>query len=268
MDRVGEGVAEVLRGRYVDGDALRLPETLGEGDPKTSSFSRGNDRGLGWVGLSLARAAPSFERPPEGTRRNGDLLTYSLRARPLSPMLCRGTRLPGRMSGLSFSLLPETTLSPEVLLSPFPVTAGKATRVRSAETRLVPDTADPLAPPPLADRDVERGLAVADMPNPILAFGVDATPEAVTGASPIARFPPPRSCMTLSSACVRPTEPLDCLNGEFDTREFFVTCLKLELVRRGEAARPLLGDPIPSDMLGDGLRGDSSLLAIFNGDHP
>lgn len=268
MGRVGEGVADVLRVRYVDGDAFRRPDALGDGDEKTSSFSTGKDLGLACVGLSLARAAPSLERPPDGTRRKGDLLTYSLRARPLSPMLCRGTRLPDRMSGLSFSLLPETTRSPEALLSPPPATAGKATFVRSAETRLVPDTADPLAPPPLADRDVERGLAVADMPNPILAFAVDATPEAVTGASPIALLPPPRSCMTLSSAEVSPADPLDCLKGELETREFFVTCLKLELVRRGEASSPLFGDPIPSDIFGDGLRGDSSLLAIFKGDQP
>lgn len=65
-----------------------------------------------------------------------------------------------------------------------------------------------------------------------------------------------------------PPDPVpDCLKGEFETREFFVTCLKLELVRRGEASSPL-GDPIPSDILGDGLSGDSSLLAIFSGDHP
>lgn len=108
-------------------------------------------------------------------------------------MLCLGTRLPDdRMSGLSFSLLPDTTLSPDDLLSPVVLAiTGKATLVRSAETRRVPDIADPLLPPPpLADREVERGRTVAEMPSPILAFGVDATPEAVTGASPIVLFPP------------------------------------------------------------------------------
>lgn len=43
-----------------------------------------------------------------------------------------------------------------------------------------------------------------------------------------------------------------------------MTCLKLELVLRGDASKP--GDS-PSDIPGD-LRGDPSRFAIFRGDHP
>jgi len=96
-------------------------------------------------------------------------------------MLCRGTRFPDRISGLSFSLLPETILSPDTLLSELDgVGLGF-----SADTLLVP--VDDL--PPLADLDVERDFAVAEIPSPILAFGVDATPEAEAGASPIPLLP-------------------------------------------------------------------------------
>lgn len=96
-------------------------------------------------------------------------------------MLCRGTRFPDRISGLSFSLLPDTILSPDTLLSEL----GGVGFVRSADTLLVP--VDDL--PPLADLDVERDFAVAEIPSPILAFGVDATPEAEAGASPIPLLP-------------------------------------------------------------------------------
>lgn len=58
----------------------------------------------------------------------------------------------------------------------------------------------------------------------------------------------------------------DCLKGEFETSEFLVTCLKLELVRRGDASSP--GEVTPSDKPGEGLRGDPSFLAILSGDHP
>lgn len=181
-------MGEVLRARNLDGEALRLAAGEGEGDEKMSSFSTGIERGLALVGLSFARLDPAFESPPDGERLKGDLLTYALPASPFKPPLCRGTRLPERISGLSFSLVPETTLSPEALLSP--VMVGKATRVRSADTFLVPLTADPLPLPlPLADREVERGREFAEIPRPILAFGVDATPAAVAGASPIALRP-------------------------------------------------------------------------------
>jgi hypothetical protein len=142
-----------------------------------SSFSTGIDFGLGWVGLSLTLLDGELDSPPDGTRRKGDLLTYSFRARPFNPILCRGTRLPDRISGLSFSLLPDTILSPDTLLSEL----DGVVLVRSAEALLVPE--DDL--PPLADRD----FAVAEIPSPILAFGVDATPEAGTGASPIPLLP-------------------------------------------------------------------------------
>jgi hypothetical protein len=178
--RGGEGVGEVLCVRNFDGDA-RLLAADGEGEEKMSSFSTGIDLGLGWVGLSFALLEGELDNPPDGTRRNGDLLTYSFRARPFNPILCRGTRLPDRISGLSFSLLPETILSPDTLLS---VLEG-VVLVRSAETLLVP--VEDL--PPLADRDVERDFAVAEIPSPILAFGVDATPEAEAGTSPIPLFP-------------------------------------------------------------------------------
>lgn len=166
--------------RNFEGDA-RLFAAVGEGDEKISSFSTGIDLGLGWVGLSLTLLDGELDNPPDGTRRKGDLLTYSFRAKPFNPILCLGTRFPDRISGLSFSLLPETTLSPDTLRS---VLVG-VVLVRSAETRLVP--VDDL--PPLADRDVERDFAVAEIPSPILAFGVDATPTADTGASPIPLLP-------------------------------------------------------------------------------
>jgi hypothetical protein len=71
--------------------------------------------------------------------------------------------------------------------------------------------------------------------------------------------------MTLSSADVSPAGPFDCLKMELETSEFLVTCLKLELVRRGDASIP--GESGPSDIPGD-FRGDSSRLAILRGDHP
>ena len=51
--------------------------------------------------------------------------------------------------------------------------------------------------------------------------------------------------------------------GEFDTSEFFETCLKLVLVRLGEF-------PSVSDGLGDGLSGEvtESRLLIWSGDQP
>ena len=127
-------------------------------------------------------------------------------------------------------MLPDTILSPDTLLSP---EADGDALLRSVETRRTPI----LDLPPLADRDAERGLALAEIPNPILAFGVDATPEAEAGASPIP-LRPARSCMTLSSAEFNPEGAADCLKIELETNEFLVTCLKLELVRRGDASRP------------------------------
>ena len=170
-----------MRVRKCEGET-RLLEADGEGEEKISSFSTGIERGLGLVGLSFALLDGELDRPPDGTLRNGDLLTYSFRARPLRPMLCRGTRLPDRMSGLSFSLLPETILSPETLLSELD---GATLVVRSADTLLVP--VEDL--PPLADRDVERAFALAEIPSPMLALGVDATPEAEAGVSPIPLLP-------------------------------------------------------------------------------
>jgi len=70
--------------------------------------------------------------------------------------------------------------------------------------------------------------------------------------------------MTLSSAEFSPGVALDCLKIELETSEFFVTCLKLELVLLGDASNP--GDS-PSDIPGD-FSGDPSRLAIFRGDHP
>jgi hypothetical protein len=200
-----------------------------------------------------------LDSPPDGTRLNGDLLTYSFRASPFKPILCLGTFLPDRTSGLSFSLLPETTLSPEALRSEV---EGGVAPVRSEDALLVP--VDDLVP--LAERDAERALAVAEIPKPILAFGVDATPAADAGASPIPLLPA-RSCMTLSSAEFRLVDPDDCLNIELDTREFLVTCLKLELVLRGDASSPPGDSPPASDIPGD-FNGDPSLLAILRGDHP
>jgi hypothetical protein len=223
-------VGEVLRVRNLDGDA-RLLLADGEGEEKRSSFSRGIDLRLGWVGLSFALVEAALDSPPDGTLLKGDLLTYSFLANPFKPILWRGTRFPeDRISGLSFSLLPETTLSPETLLSP---DAEGDALVRSVETLRTPM----LDLPPLADRDAERGLAFAEIPNPILAFGVEATPEAEVGASPIP-LRPARSCMTLSSAGLSPAGVVDCLKIELETSEFLVTCLKLELVRRGDASRP------------------------------
>lgn len=100
----------------------------------------------------------------------------------------------------------------------------------------------------------------------MLTFGVDATPAAVAGASPIPLLPA-RSWMTRSSAEVSPAPPEDCLNIEFDTREFLVTCLKLELVLRGDASNPCPGESGPSDMPGD-FNGEPSRFAILRGDHP
>jgi hypothetical protein len=237
-----------------EGDA-RLFAATGEGEEKISSFSTGIDLGLGWVGLSFALLDGELDNPPDGTRRKGDLLTYSFRARPFNPILCRGTRFPDRISGLSFSLLPETILSPDTLLSEL----DGAGLVRSADTLLVP--VDDL--PPLADLDAERDFAVAEIPSPILAFGVDATPTAEVGASPIPLLPA-LSWITLSSAEFSPGVALDCLNIELETSEFLVTCLKLELVLLGDASNP--GDS-PSDIPGD-FSGDPSRLAIFRGDHP
>jgi hypothetical protein len=97
-------------------------------------------------------------------------------------MLCLGAPLRDRISGLSFSLLAETTLSPDALLS---VLVG-VVLVRSTETRLVPDGD---GRPPLADLDADRGLAVAEIPRPMLTFGVEATPAAGAGASPIPLLP-------------------------------------------------------------------------------
>jgi len=238
-----------------EGEA-RLFAATGEGDEKISSFSTGIDFGLGCVGLSFALLDGEPDNPPDGTRRKGDLLTYSFRARPFKPILWRGTRFPDRISGLSFSLLPETTLSPDILLSEL----GGVGFVRSADTFLVVPEEDL---PPLADLDVERDFAVAEIPSPILAFGVDATPEAEAGASPIPLLPA-LSWITLSSAEFSPGVALDCLKIELETSEFFVTCLKLELVLLGDASNP--GDS-PSDIPGD-LSGDPSRLAIFKGDHP
>jgi len=77
-------------------------------------------------------------------------------------------------------LLPETILSPDTLLSEL----DGVVLVRSADTLLPVDDL-----PPLADRDVERAFAVAEIPSPILAFGVEATPEAEAGVSSIPLLP-------------------------------------------------------------------------------
>ena len=79
-------MGEVLRVRNLDGDA-RLLLADGEGEEKRSSFSTGIDLGLGWVELSLALVEDALESPPDGTRLNGDLLTYSFRANPFNPIL-------------------------------------------------------------------------------------------------------------------------------------------------------------------------------------
>lgn len=171
----------MFRARNLEGESRRLTAE-GEGEENISSFSRGNDLGLDWLGLSFARVDEVPDRPPDGTRRNGDLLTYSFLARPFNPMLCLGTRLPDRISGLSFSLLAETTLSPEGLLSPLP----GAVLVRSVDVRLEPEGD---GRPPLAERDVARGLADAVIPRPILTFGVEATPAAGAALSPIPLLP-------------------------------------------------------------------------------
>jgi hypothetical protein len=88
--------------------------------------------------------------------------------------------LPDRTSGLSFSLLADTILSPETLLS-----AEAGSLVRSVDGRLVPL----LDLPPLDERGVVRALALAEIPRPILALGVEATPDAAAGASPIPLLP-------------------------------------------------------------------------------
>lgn len=62
------------------------------------------------------------------------------------------------------------------------------------------------------------------------------------------------------------------LKGEFETSEFFVTCLKELLVRLGEAASP--GDNMcvgSGEAAGEFLRGEvkpSVRLLIWRGDHP
>jgi hypothetical protein len=167
--RGGEGVAwESLMRAILPGEALRFPgETLrvegdtrrgeGDGDPKTSSGTVFGDGS-----------------PPEGTRlelRNGDFETKASCLRTLNAADWRGVRLPCRISGDSFSLLPETFRSPG---DPLDETLGKAT-FRSLDTFLVPLTADPLGVR-LAD------LGFAEMPKPIAALGVFGAPIAALAA--------------------------------------------------------------------------------------
>ena len=162
---------------------LRSPDdtrrTVGEGEEKTSSLTTGMVLGLG-TGLSLTRLLE--DRPPEGTRLNGECETKPRLARPLKPMLALGGRGEALESGDSFSLLPDTlrSLPPEDFLS-VPPTEGKATLPFSLETLRVPLTAG-RAVLPLAERLLLRGLA--EIPSPIAALGVAATPEAVGGACP------------------------------------------------------------------------------------
>jgi hypothetical protein len=62
------------------------------------------------------------------------------------------------------------------------------------------------------------------------------------------------------------------LKGEFDTSELVVTCLKLELVLRGEALISPFGLGDVSLGFGEGLSGEvrevESRLFICKGDHP
>jgi hypothetical protein len=122
---------------------------------------------------------PELEVDFDSFSKKGDLLTRLPSASPLRPMLCLGVLLTYLASGLSFSLLPETFLSLETLLSPAMV--GNAT-FRSLETLLEPDAAGIRSPLAI------RGLTLADMPSPIAAFGVDATPVAEEGDIPRALF--------------------------------------------------------------------------------
>lgn len=55
----------------------------------------------------------------------------------------------------------------------------------------------------------------------------------------------------------------ELLNGEFETSEFLVTCLKLELVRRGDAA--LMFGLVGS---AEGCLSGESRLWIWRGNHP
>ena len=243
--RGGEGVGEVSA-RILDpkdltgeGDARRrLPEVRrGEGLPNTSSFSSGTD-------LGLCRVVPSasFNRSPEGMRladdKKGDLETYSFLARRPRPVDVFAVLLAALASGLSFSLVPDTFLSLPLV--------GNAI-FRSEETLRVPFSADPgLLFPELGVREPDRTRAdeaLAVIPRPMAAFGVAAAPKAFSGEAPSDRTAL-RSWM-IESAFVGSTQmPAACwpctvtgdLNGELDTSEFFVTCLKDELVRRGDTA--------------------------------
>lgn len=129
----------------------------GDGEPNTSSGTVFGDGS-----------------PPEGTLlelRKGDFETRASCLRTLNAADWRGVRLACRISGDSFSLLPETFRSPG---DPLDETLGKAT-LRSLDTFLVPLTADPLGVR-LAD------LGFAEMPKPIAALGVFGAPIAALAA--------------------------------------------------------------------------------------
>lgn len=241
-----------------EGDTRRrLPDVrLGDGEEKTSSFSTGIVLGEGLLGLSMTLFVEADRPPPEGIRlvvcRNGLRLTNSPFARPFNPIEALGVLFPHRKSGLSFSLLAETFLSPpDALLSPD--TVGKATFF-SLDTLLVPLIADPL------------GVRLADLgrcaviPSPIAVLGVDDIPTAFSGDCPSC-LNDRRSCMTRSFPVKSTCKPRDCcpctvsglLNGELDTKEFLVTCLKLDDDRLGEA---LVLKCSGVSGVGEGLRGE------------
>lgn len=177
--RGGEGVGDTSDNRVVgEGETRRLESEVlrGEGDPNTSSDSIGIVFGLGPTPVKLSLLSP------DGTlfeMTNGDLETYSFFANLPRPILGRAVffPLPSRTSGESFSLLPETLLSPETRRSRL---VGGMTTFLSEETLLVPFNADPDPLGVLVD-----GRLVADMPNPMAALGVEAAPTAFSGDAPI-----------------------------------------------------------------------------------